>query len=90
MSRKKDIPIIVAGTYLLNGGHSMSKSVVYITGDAGGATLDIHGFGGAIIDATGLLVGSQIEIRHGSDSDISLVVTGGAGIDLVVRCVGIH
>ena len=85
-----DTKITVAGNYTLNSKHSLSKSIVYITGNAGGATLDLLGFGGILVDGAALKVGTQTEVRHGVDTPINLLVTGGAGIDLTVRCVGIH
>lgn len=84
-----DIKITEPGSFVLNGGHSLSKSIVYITGDAGGATLDLVGFGGVLADGAGLLVGSQTEVHHGAGSPLQMKVSGGAP-NLVVRCVGLH
>jgi len=84
-----DIKVTEAGNYTLNTEHSLSKSIVYLSGSDGGATLDLIGFGGVLTDGAGLIVPSQTEVRHGAGAKISLKVTGGSP-DLVVRCVGIH
>ena len=86
----KDLIITTAGVYPLNNKHSLSKSIVYITGADGGSVIDITGFDGvALVDGAALAAPSQTEVRHGVDSPISLLVTGGSP-NLVVRCVGLH
>ena len=84
-----DLKITAAGNFPLNNKHSLSKSIVYVTGTLGGAVVNITGFGGILTDGAALASPSQTEIRHGTDSPINLNVVGGSP-DLVVRCVGLH
>jgi len=85
----KNLHIQDNGTFVLNDIHNLSKSIVYISGNLGGATVDIVGYGGVMTDGSSLSTG-QFEIRHGVNSRIYLKVSGGTGIDMNVRCVGLH
>ena len=85
------LTITAPGEYLLNMKHSMSKSIVYINGTNGGATLNFNGVGGSTFtDGAAIGVDTQTEIRHGADAPIYLEVVGGTGINLMVSCTGIH
>ena len=79
--------ITADGKYKINS-HAMSKSIVYVKGDAGTATLQLQIFGEDVIDGL-ITVGTQTEVRHGSDIALTLAVGGGV-TDIDVRCVGIH
>jgi len=81
--------ITADGKYRINKEHSMSKSIVYVMGSAGGAVLQLEAFGEDIIEGV-LTTGTQTEVRHGKDVPLILSVTGGVGSDLNVICTGIH
>lgn len=83
MNIKKD------GNYILNAGHSMSKSVVYISGIMGGATLTLQVFGIPLVDGV-ITSGIQYEVHHGVDVTLEAVITGSTGMDADIHCVGIH
>jgi len=84
-----NLKITADGKYKINTDHSMSKSVVYVKGNAGGAVLKLQTFGQDIVEGV-ITVDTQTEVRHGKDVELILSVTGGVGSDIDIRCVGIH
>lgn len=82
------IDITAGGSYRLNGKHSMGSSIVYLSGDLGGATAVLTGFGGALVDGT-VAIGTQYQVRHGRDADLFLVVSGGSP-DFSVKVSGLE
>jgi len=84
-----DTKITADGEYRINAEHSMSKSIVYIRGDTGGATLSLKGFDGYLLDGT-LTQGNQYQVHHGVDAPLTLEVVGSSGANMTIRCVGIH
>jgi len=81
--------ITANGMYRLNQKHSMSKSVVYIAGNPGGATLTLKVFDIPLVDGV-MTPNVQYEVHHGVGVNLMAEISGGSGINAEIHCVGIH
>jgi len=80
--------ITADGDYHINANIGLSKSVVYLTGTAGGATFTLKVQGVALTDGV-ITADSQTQVNHGKDQRLMLNVTGGSGTDVNVSVSGV-
>jgi len=81
--------ITANGKYKINQHHNMSKSVVYISGNPGGANITLKVFDTPLVDGV-MVPNVQYEVHHGIGVSLEAEITGGTSIDTDIHCVGIH